>query len=241
MKPPSLLSCLAASRLTTEFLVGDFDNYAQVVEERRQGVEAVDDDGHEHIHCTLRPLRRDHVRALVGTDDEATLACYYLDADPRRVFRLRVYRFPRQGLTMELFRPRDVAEAHDLAVDLPSRSTDDVVAALDPVVDWEYVNGCDVAWRAVGDAFRGEMVAGTATIPSQRNPKKLIVVQDDLEVSTEAILVNDRAFEADTGRLVYGSLNGIPYRLERVDPDDPAGLRWTLGAAFGDQSSYLER
>ena len=66
--------------------VGDFDNYAQTVAERARGVAAGDRAGHEHVHCCLRPLAPSVCEALAGVD-EATLAVYWLDGDPDRVFR----------------------------------------------------------------------------------------------------------------------------------------------------------
>lgn len=234
-----------------DLFVGDFDNYAQVVEERAQGIDSSDEDGHEHIHCTLRKLHSEQAVALAGGND-ATLACYYRDADPDQVFRLRVYMFSWIGdnaRRMELFRPRHINEAHALALDLPSRTTDDVVADLQ-TLQWDYIAGCDIVWKSVGDALRGEMRNGEARIASQSDPSKQIVIKDTIELTRDKLYVNDRAYNGN-GILLYGSRNGIPYKLDRVKLElekatasiapyltwGDSSLRWTLGANYCDSGS----
>ena len=60
---------------------GDFDNYEQVLEDRRNGRLPREGGGHEHIHCTIVPL---------GTLS-ARLAAFYFDGAPQRIFRFRYY------------------------------------------------------------------------------------------------------------------------------------------------------
>jgi hypothetical protein len=40
----------------SDWFQGDFDNYAQVVEDRKQKLEPREGGGHEHFHCTLVPV-----------------------------------------------------------------------------------------------------------------------------------------------------------------------------------------
>ncbi|KAJ8604710.1 hypothetical protein CTAYLR_006549 [Chrysophaeum taylorii] len=239
-----MLACGVALSMH-EMFVGDFDNYKQVVSERMRGVAATDDDGHEHIHCTLRRLRDAQALELVGVR-RATLACYYLDAEPSRMFRVRTYSFSEcaDGLLMELFRPRDVDAAHEIVAELPSRDTDEVVPGL-AELQWEPIAGCEIVWRCTPSSiWRGEMRHGECTIASQRDPSRVLTVRDTLDLARDRLLVNDRAID-HCGNLLYGSRNGVPYALDRVrlvaddgnveepyrrwgDPD----LRWTLGDDF---------
>jgi len=79
---------------------GDFDNYRQVLSDRRAGRVPREGGGHEHFHCTFLPLPHDQISfGDVGADgaeggcEGAVIAAYYLDAAPRRLFRLRMYAF----------------------------------------------------------------------------------------------------------------------------------------------------
>lgn len=59
---------------------GDFDNYAQVLDDRRDGKLPREGGGHEHIHCTLVPL-----------SESTRLAAFYFDGTPQAIFRFRYY------------------------------------------------------------------------------------------------------------------------------------------------------
>ena len=59
----SALSSSSSSSSSSAFLAdlasrfqGDFDNYAQVVSDRAEGLLPGEGGGHEHIHCTLVPV-----------------------------------------------------------------------------------------------------------------------------------------------------------------------------------------
>mmetsp|Transcript_305 Transcript_305/g.749 ORF Transcript_305/g.749 Transcript_305/m.749 type:complete len:437 (+) Transcript_305:168-1478(+) len=63
-----------------EWFSGDFDNYQQVVEDRRLGLLPKEGGGHEHFHCTLIPV-----------NTTTRLAAFYFDGNPQRIFRFRFY------------------------------------------------------------------------------------------------------------------------------------------------------
>eukprot|EP00903_Cladosiphon_okamuranus_P007916 g7644.t1 len=104
-----------------ELFQGEFDNYDQVVEDRRAGMAAGPGGGHEHIHCSLKPLNASLVPEQVATaggggaassnrdrngEDGAgagtggldrpravVAAKYYFNGDSNVVFRYRLYSF----------------------------------------------------------------------------------------------------------------------------------------------------
>jgi CpeT/CpcT family (DUF1001) len=64
-----------------ECFQGDFDNYRQVVEDRKRKLLPREGGGHEHFHCTLVPVNN-------GT---GRLAAFFFDGNPSRIFRFRYY------------------------------------------------------------------------------------------------------------------------------------------------------
>ncbi|GKY96653.1 hypothetical protein MPSEU_000624900 [Mayamaea pseudoterrestris] len=59
---------------------GDFDNYNQVLHDRKQGKLPREGGGHEHIHCTMIPVT-----------NNTRLAAFYFDGTPQAIFRFRFY------------------------------------------------------------------------------------------------------------------------------------------------------
>ena len=196
---------------------GDFDNYAQVAAERARGVAAADRAGHEHVHCCLRPLRAAEAAPLVGAAARVVLACYYLDGAPENVFRLRCYAFDDER-RMALLRPprAALAAAHAACADLPARGAAARAAALAATGRWEPLGGCDVAWRPVDGGFDGAMAdPGGCVVLSQRDGTTRVRVKDALALRDDVLEVDDRGYALD-GTLLYGSPDGGPYRLARV-------------------------
>jgi len=205
---------------------GDFDNYAQVVAERARGVAAADTDGHEHVHCCLRPLRAE-AAPLVGDDAaRVVLACYYLDGEPKNVFRLRCYTFDDKR-RMALLRPprAAIAAAHAACADLPARGAAACVPALAATGRWEPLDGCDVAWRPVEGGYDGAMASGSegCVVLSQRDGATQVRVKDALALRDNVLEVDDRGYALD-GTLIYGSPDGGPYRLARVGTRSGAAI-----------------
>ncbi|CAN0001809.1 unnamed protein product, partial [Hapterophycus canaliculatus] len=103
-----------------ELFQGDFDNYDQVIEDREAGMLPGPGGGHEHIHCSLKPLDPALVPEQVaaatlgngffsdaeeggegegcGTGRDTrplavVAAKYYFNGDSNVVFRYRLYSF----------------------------------------------------------------------------------------------------------------------------------------------------
>ena len=83
---PSYYQCLL------QRFQGDFDNYNQVVQDRRRGLLPAEGGGHEHIHCTLVPCPnlRDEQNSV--DQEQWVIAAFYLNGNPKQIFRFRMYR-----------------------------------------------------------------------------------------------------------------------------------------------------
>ena len=76
--------------------------------------------------------------------------------------------------------------------------------------------GCDVAWRPVDGGFDGAMAdPGGCVVLSQRDGTTRVRVKDALALRDDVLEVDDRGYALD-GTLLYGSPDGGPYRLARV-------------------------
>ena len=81
---------------------------------------------------------------------------------------------------------------------------------------WEPLGGCDVAWRPVDGGFDGAMAdPGGCVVLSQRDGTTRVRVKDALALRDDVLEVDDRGYALD-GTLLYGSPDGGPYRLARV-------------------------
>jgi len=135
----------------------------------------------------------------------------YLDGDPTRIYRQRLYSFSlderEQAIKLVIHIPgetkalvgahRDASKLHGLTP----------AATRSPP-------GCEVYWRRRGDAFLGDMKPGACTFKSERSGKT-IVVSDDLYLDDDEIWIHDRAVDSEGGH-VYGNKAGIPNKLRKV-------------------------
>jgi len=214
-----------------QYFQGHFDNYAQVAANEAAGLEPRHGGGHEHIHCTLRPVPMDGAEAG-GTH---VLASYYFNGQPAAVFRERLYAFDALDadeqfgacVRMSIYKLREPIVAQLRAAGgVAGYSADDVAfgAACD-LSDELRVRDADVFWRWCDGRFEGHMRTEAITITSERTGKP-IVVRDDVALWPDALWVNDRGHDAETGEYVYGNIRGVPFKLERV-----ADEHWTATGA----------
>lgn len=70
---------------------GDFDNYEQVVQDRRHGLTPGEGGGHEHIHCMIVPCPHYGSKKYQQHQSQWLLAAFYFNANPRQIFRFRLY------------------------------------------------------------------------------------------------------------------------------------------------------
>uniref|UniRef100_A0A7S1XBU0 Uncharacterized protein n=1 Tax=Compsopogon caeruleus TaxID=31354 RepID=A0A7S1XBU0_9RHOD len=219
-----------ARRRMDEFLAwfsGDFDNYAQVAQERALGLFPREGGGHEHIHCQLQNLD-----STLGNGH--IFAKYYFDGNPSKIFRSRLYRVSISDssasgeLEMRIYRFYAETESrlreHNFDVTKVDLTKDDL---------YEWLEGCEVFWYK-GDGnveglnhqphFIGYMEGGGCSVFS-REIQGMIHIKDDLIMTQKDLWVNDRGF-TDNGDYVYGNRRGIHYKMQRVLPGDE--LWWTV-------------
>jgi hypothetical protein len=88
---------------------GDFDNYDQVVQDRRHGLTPGEGGGHEHIHCTLVPCPQYYAGNDIDEQNNQcqqwVLAAFYFNGSPRQIFRFRLYQLmppPSENLPVRM-------------------------------------------------------------------------------------------------------------------------------------------
>uniref|UniRef100_A0A8J9X5R1 Uncharacterized protein n=1 Tax=Phaeodactylum tricornutum TaxID=2850 RepID=A0A8J9X5R1_PHATR len=232
---------------------GDFDNYNQVLHDRKKGLLPREGGGHEHIHCSLVPV-----------SETARLAAFYFDGVPGAIFRFRLYDLiPVDESTIDTV-------LYTLHPELERRLRRCPDPSSWPLFFEEFgVKGrvqllpkCDVRWSWVLDPVQHDyaldevpnglhavMVHGEALVESQMMPGQKILIKDQLSLWPDELWIHDRGFDPDTMRFIYGNQRGVPYRLERVT--DIAlnngrtivqeDLAWTLGPDFRSEGEYQDK
>ena len=224
-----------------EHFQGHFDNLEQVRVNEAAGLTPREGGGHEHIHCVLRAvhidlaapargasplaLRRGLLRDAVGSSTQHVLASYYFNGQPEMIFRQRLYALDAvrndeqfgDCVRMSIFRLRD-----STAQQVPAALSGSVTFSAADVSGELHVPGADVFWRRRGERFEGHMRTSAIKVISERSGREMIV-RDDVVLWPDALWVNDRGSDAETGEYVYGNIHDVPYKMRRV-PD----THWTV-------------
>jgi len=218
----------------SEWFQGDFDNYAQVVEDRKQNLEPREGGGHEHFHCTLIPLT-----------ESTRLAAFYFDGNPDRIFRFRYYDLVPSATkheTVEMF----LNTLHpDLEKLLKSHAKDPlswphIFKNFKPPIEGEQkvdiLKKCEISWSIDKDPIQHSyltstpededdyfsnslhaiMIHGPTIVNSTIVPGMQIRIVDQLSLYQDVFYINDRGFDPITGGFIYGNQREVPYRLERI-------------------------
>mmetsp|Transcript_23944 Transcript_23944/g.26727 ORF Transcript_23944/g.26727 Transcript_23944/m.26727 type:complete len:411 (-) Transcript_23944:159-1391(-) len=228
-----------------EWFQGDFDNYAQVFEDRKNGLLPRDGGGHEHFHCTLIPVT-----------ESSRLAAFFFDGNPNRIFRFRYYELltptikcdntidgedhQHNNVTVEM---RLNVLNPDLEKILKSHATDplcwpDMFKEFQQEPKVIPLSKCEITWSVDRDpiqhsylldipdedekdeynksSLHAVMTHGVQVVNSTIVPGMQIRILDQLSLYQDVFYINDRGFDPITGAFIYGNQRGIPYRLERV-------------------------
>ncbi len=207
-------------QLFLRWFEGRFDNDRQVFFERDLNVP--EDARHERIHSIFRRVQ------LPAFGEQVFYVEQYLDGDPARVYRQRIY-------VMSLDQAQNAIR---LTIHIPNHpealrgaySEPTLLRGLAPEQTTTHA-GCDVLWRRQENQFVGAVPEGSCRVTSSRSGRTL-VISDDLVLTQDAIWIHDRA-EDEQGQYVYGNRAGVPHQLRR-----PRGfLCWSgvlRGASHGD-------
>ena len=227
-----------------EYFQGDFDNYRQVLDDRKHGRLPREGGGHEHIHGTLVPVDR-HTR----------LAGFYFDGAPHAIFRLRYYELqPRRIVSNNSNTTATTVTTDDFFL-----GVDTILHRLHPALEQELrqcrdplewptlfrrarqhktyeplttiLPRCEVRWSTKRDPVQHDyarhrpgglhavMVHGEALVPSQfhhPDQQQFILIRDQLSLWENTLLIHDRGYHPETMEFVYGNRRLVPYEMERV-------------------------
>ncbi len=130
---------------------------------------------------------------------------------------------------------------------------------------------CDILWTSKPDAIRHQYLEsfspatktletsepvhaimvndhekGGVLLESQMMPGSYIRVQDELSLWENELWINDRGHDADSGDMVYGNWDGVPYQMTRVARLNSdlkrevvdGSISWTMGEAWRSEAEY---
>lgn len=182
---------------------GRFDNDRQVFFQDDLGV--LDENRHERVHSIFAPV------TLPAFGEHVFYVEQYLDGDPTRIYRQRLYVISvdeaRNAIRLRIHVPENPAALAGAHLN-PA-----LLAGLTPTQTTVY-EGCDVFWRRHENQFVGSMDEGACRIVSSWSGRTLIV-SDDLILTQDAIWIHDRAVD-EAGAYVYGHRAGVPHQLRRA-------------------------
>jgi ketosteroid isomerase-like protein len=179
---------------------GEFDNFAQVWEEKEQKAQYP----HEHIHSIFARV------ALPTFGEHVFYVKQYQDGDPAKIYRTRLYTFQpneaEQAIELRIYQFPDEKAVNDAHLQ-PAK-----LAGLAPE-KMRATPGCEVYWKREGEDFHGYMKP-TCRVNSQRLGKT-IVITDNLKLSRDEIWINDQAKDTE-GNYVFGNKSGVHHKLKRA-------------------------
>ncbi|NJR44303.1 hypothetical protein HC761_02445 [bacterium] len=200
---------------------GEFNNNEQVWQQKEDAQKTATgkvENPFEHIHHVFAPITAPQLGA------DIYFVKQYLDNDPSKIYRQRLYRFSESKgvIRLEIFSFNNEAAHRDLHLK-PALAKGIGMAAL------KTTNGCDVFWRfdRKANAFAGTMQKDACKITSGSTGKP-IFINDTLRLSESEIWIADVATDA-TGKVVWGRSDGQAHRnrksavLQRLVLHQPRG------------------
>ncbi len=180
---------------------GEYDNHEQVWQEEIDKAE----HPHEHLHHIFLPVKAPEI------GDNSFFVQQYLDADPEKIYRQRLYQFSidkkENALRLDIYSFRDEPKYRDSHLD-PERLLD---IKPDELISRP---GCEVYWKFQGDHFKGYMIDKACNFISERSGKQIFIT-DDLKLTPNEIWIRDEAFDAE-GQRVFGNLDRIHHKNRKV-------------------------
>jgi hypothetical protein len=198
---PAFTQNLSADlKLLMKLFEGEFDNYAQVWEEKEQKAQ----HPHEHIHSIFARVN------LPAVGEQVFYVKQYMNGDPTKIYRTRLYSFApnekEKAIELRIYTFPDEKAVNDAHLD----QTKLAGLTLDKL---KATPGCEVYWQRSGEEFKGTMKP-TCRVNSARLGKTIIIT-DDLKLTPEEIWINDQAKD-EAGGYVFGNKSGVPHKLKRA-------------------------
>jgi hypothetical protein len=185
------------SRLAA-WLTGDFDNWRQTGGPSEEVSKPTD-----RLHWTIRPV------SFPGLGEHVLYAEQYEGGDPENTVQQRIYDLrpdEAEGVVkMAVFRFRDPLSVRNAHLD---PGTFD---GLDPSALQRYI-GCDVSWRADGDAFSGSSPEAGCIVA--RSDDVLNIFHNRYLLDDELLVVRQWGTDG-TGEPIWRSPDSAPIRLHR--------------------------
>jgi len=242
----------------SDWFQGDFDNYGQVLEDRKRNLEPREGGGHEHFHCTLVPVT-----------ESTRLAAFFFDGNPDRIFRFRYYEMIPQATDSEGVEMMLNTLHPDLEKLLKSQASNPLswpylFENFQPTEDKEpkvyRLMKCEISWSFEIDpiqhayltdipendddnpskSLHAVMVNGPTVVNSTMVPGMQIRIIDQLSLYPDTFYINDRGFDPITESFIYGNQREVPYRLERVSSIS-SNITSTMSPAPSSKDRRLQR
>ena len=186
--------------LMLSWFKGEFDNFQQVYKEKEDKATEI----HEHIHSIFTPV------ALPDFGKNVFYVMQYMDGDPKKVYRQRMYTF-NEDATENAIR-LDIYSFKTDSLYYGSDKAPEKLAGLTPA-QMTNTPGCGVYWKRDGEQFWGYMKDKACNFISKRSGKKIFVT-DSLRLTQNEIWIRDEAYDED-GKYVFGNKAKIHHKLKR--------------------------
>jgi hypothetical protein len=190
-----------------QWFPGRYDNDAQVF--FQDDLKVPKENQHERIHSIFTPV------SLPAFGPNAFYVQQYLDGDPAKIYRQRIYTFEadyaQNAVRLRIFTPKP-----GVAARIVDAHKDPKKLSLVAPADFTNTPGCDVFWRLQENQFLGTMKPGACRITSSRDGRT-IVITDSLVLTDSAIWINDQAVD-EAGAYVFGNKANVPHKLDKVRP-----------------------
>lgn len=176
---------------------GEYDNDEQVSKQKQDGVAT--NLMQRHTHHLFQPVK------VNFTEHQTLYAQQYQHYDPEDIYRQRIYAFDidkdEEAIRLTIYTPKDPPSIRDLHLNKElqaSLTADDFI--LKP--------GCEVYWKREGEEYQGYLKKNACNYFSTRYDKQ-VYLNETLTLSKEALLLHDKAVDAD-GVSIFGSADKGP-------------------------------
>lgn len=170
---------------------GVYDNRQQVSQERSSDLPS--ELRHRHTNHTFYPVE------IAGIPGRQLYAQQYQHYDPDDLYRQRIYAFEpdlaEDAVRLTIYTPKDSRAL----IDLHHQPETQAAVSVD---DFILKPGCEVYWTRAEDQFEGYLKPKACSYYSSRFETQ-VFLEETLVLRQDALLLNDRAVDAD-GQLVFG-------------------------------------